>query len=262
VSVSATASSATEGGAAGEFTVSRSGSTANPLTVFYTVSGTATAGADYPALTGSAIIGAGSQTATLDVAALADGLVEPDETVVITLSAQIAYMIVGSGTATVTIQSTDTDVDGDGVADAVDNCPSTPNANQADTDGDGIGDACDAPPSVNLSAVVEQPIEADGTSLFRANRGSIPIKFALRANGQLTCDLPPATLTVMRTSGAATGPVNESLFQGPSDEGSNFRIADCRYHYNLRAGELGPGMYVIQINIAGVPVGTAQFGLR
>ncbi len=36
------------------------------------------------------------------------------------------------------------DADGDGVPDASDNCPDTPNPDQADSDGDGIGDACDA----------------------------------------------------------------------------------------------------------------------
>lgn len=35
------------------------------------------------------------------------------------------------------------DTDGDGVIDAVDNCPSIPNLDQADHDGDGLGDACD-----------------------------------------------------------------------------------------------------------------------
>jgi len=35
------------------------------------------------------------------------------------------------------------DSDSDGVLDPSDNCPDTPNANQADCDGDGIGDACD-----------------------------------------------------------------------------------------------------------------------
>jgi len=40
------------------------------------------------------------------------------------------------------------DSDGDGVPDAIDNCPTIPNANQVDSDGDGIGDACDAFPNI------------------------------------------------------------------------------------------------------------------
>ncbi|MEN0047155.1 MAG: LamG-like jellyroll fold domain-containing protein [Bacteroidota bacterium] len=36
------------------------------------------------------------------------------------------------------------DRDGDGVCDTDDNCPNTPNPNQADSDGDGIGDVCDS----------------------------------------------------------------------------------------------------------------------
>lgn len=37
----------------------------------------------------------------------------------------------------------DPDIDGDGVLNTADNCPVTPNADQADLDGDGLGDVCD-----------------------------------------------------------------------------------------------------------------------
>jgi beta-propeller repeat-containing protein/thrombospondin type 3 repeat protein len=40
-----------------------------------------------------------------------------------------------------------TDSDGDGIPDQIDNCPTTPNTNQADTDNDGVGDACDNCPT-------------------------------------------------------------------------------------------------------------------
>jgi hypothetical protein len=40
--------------------------------------------------------------------------------------------------------ATPPDCDGDGIVDSSDDCPGTPNADQADTDANGIGDACEA----------------------------------------------------------------------------------------------------------------------
>ena len=50
---------------------------------------------------------------------------------------------------TISITDVDEDSDGDGITNNLDNCPSTPNSDQADADGDGIGDVCDNAPTVS-----------------------------------------------------------------------------------------------------------------
>ena len=87
--------------------MTRTGATTAALTVNYTVGGTATAGSDYAALTGSVQIPAGAATATVTVTPINDTAVEPDETVVVTLSASAAYTVGAAASATVTIQSDD-----------------------------------------------------------------------------------------------------------------------------------------------------------
>jgi hypothetical protein len=54
-------------------------------------------------------------------------------------------------------------------------------------------------------AQVQQPINADGTSVFNAKRGVIPVAFKLTSDGVATCQLPPATISVFRTSGGLWG---------------------------------------------------------
>ncbi len=66
------------------------------------------------------------------------------------------------------------DSDDDGICDTEDNCPSTPNANQADGDGDGVGNACDNCPDV---ANPNQE-DSDGNGVGDACEG-----------GPITCDM-------------------------------------------------------------------------
>ena len=107
VSVIATDANASEAGAAGPdpgaFTVSRTGSTADSLTVNYTLNGSANNGSDYSTLSGSVTIPAGETTAAITVTPVLDRSFEGDETVVLTLAAGAAYAISNPASATVTI---------------------------------------------------------------------------------------------------------------------------------------------------------------
>lgn len=89
-------------GAAGRFTLYRSGGI-QPLSVSYTVSGSATAGADFAPLSGSVNIPPGARSTTLDVVPVADGVAEPPESVVITLLSNATYAVGSPAQATVTI---------------------------------------------------------------------------------------------------------------------------------------------------------------
>ena len=100
-------------------------------------------------------------------------------------------------------------------------------------------------------AQVQQPINPDGSSVFNVRRGVVPVKFTLTQDGNPTCTLPPATIAVTRTAGGTTGAIDESIYTGSADTGSNFRINGCQYIYNLTASALGVGTYRVDILING-----------
>jgi parallel beta-helix repeat protein len=87
----------------GTFTVNRTGSTSGPLTVSYLVGGTATAGQDYTALSGSLTIAGGQSSSALIVAPFNDVRPEATETVVVTLVGGSSYSVGSPSSATVMI---------------------------------------------------------------------------------------------------------------------------------------------------------------
>jgi hypothetical protein len=89
------------------FTVTRTGNTSAALTVQYGVSGKATPGADYLALSGTITIPAGATTAVITVTPLDDALVESNETVIVNLLSMPGYNVGTSSAATVKIASDD-----------------------------------------------------------------------------------------------------------------------------------------------------------
>lgn len=111
-------------------------------------------------------------------------------------------------------------------------------------------------------AQVQQPVNADGSSVFNGNRGVVPLKFNLIQDGASTCNLPPATLTLTRLVGGSTASVDENLYSMSADSGSNFRIVGCQYIYNLAASSVGPGQYKAGLIIGTEVVGTAYFQVK
>ncbi|MBD2620888.1 endo-1,3-1,4-beta-glycanase ExsH [Microcystis flos-aquae FACHB-1344] len=100
VTLAVSPSSVTEDGTSNlVYTFTRTGVTTNALTVNYTLGGTATLNTDYTrtGTTNTVTFAANSSTATVTVDPTADTIVEPDETVILTLAAGTGYTI---GTAT------------------------------------------------------------------------------------------------------------------------------------------------------------------
>lgn len=90
------------------FIVTRTGSSAAPITVFYSVAGVALHGTDYDALPGSVVIPAGQTQATITIMPRVDSFAEGSETVILALGGGFGYYQLNS-TATVTINDAPTD---------------------------------------------------------------------------------------------------------------------------------------------------------
>jgi hypothetical protein len=88
------------------------------------------------------------------------------------------------------------------------------------------------------------------------------VKFTLTENGTPVCTLPSPTIAVTRTGGGVIGEINESVYSGQADSGSNFRVLECQYHYNLNSSALGVGAYRFDVLINSHVVGSATFELK
>ena len=108
VTVAATDAAAAEAGLnPGTFTITRGIVTASPLTVNYTMGGTATNGVDYVTVNSNVIIAANSPTAIVTIAPINDAVFEVSETAILTLAAGTGYSVISPSSATVNIADND-----------------------------------------------------------------------------------------------------------------------------------------------------------
>ena len=100
--------------------------------------------------------------------------------------------------------------------------------------------------------LVRPPINADGSSIFSANRESVSVAFLLNKFGTRTCTLPLATIAIVRITDGKLASVRNS----------NLWITGCRYAYDLKPNRLGVGMYRADVSINGIMVGHAVFAVK
>jgi hypothetical protein len=102
----------TEGGTNPTFVFRSIGNGTGNITVNYTVSGTATAGSDYTALSGSVSVPAnGSNDTTVTIPLSNDTLPEATETVVVTITPSASYRAYNDASAEMVIQDNDSGAD-------------------------------------------------------------------------------------------------------------------------------------------------------
>ncbi|MBD2626982.1 Calx-beta domain-containing protein [Trichormus variabilis] len=90
------------------FTLTRTGDLSAALNVSYSLGGTATVGSDYTdSGAGTVSFAAGSATATITLPTIDDAVVDPNETIIASITAPTGYTISGSNTATATIADND-----------------------------------------------------------------------------------------------------------------------------------------------------------
>ncbi|MEO0572731.1 MAG: T9SS type A sorting domain-containing protein [Bacteroidota bacterium] len=138
------------------------------------------------------------------------------------------------------------DDDGDGVDNDMDNCPNTPNANQADADNDGIGDVCDddadndgVPDADDLcpNTPIGATVDFDGCEVF-----SLPSSnFSVKATGESCIENNDGQIEV-----TAMASLNylATLRGGDMDETVSFT-------QDLLLNNLASGSYELCITIAG-----------
>ena len=221
--------SVTEGGAL-SFTVTKTGSTSSSFSVNYaTANGTAIAGSDYTAASGTLTFAAAEMTKTVTVSTIDDTAVEGAETLYVNLSGATGGATITDSQGVGTINDNDTAATCNGVSFAI--------GNAADTEGNGLAFAVTKSGTASISCSVSYAT-ADGTAVapgdYTATSGTLAF-----AASETTKYVSVTTLI------NAPGESNETLYVNLSNPTNGSTIGDSQgvgtlYDYYDEGGG-GPG---------------------
>ena len=109
---------------------------------------------------------------------------------------------------------------------------------------------------------LQQPINADGSSIFKLNR-TIPVKFHLDDAAGSPVDDAVAKLSLAKVSGSVEGTEVEPTSSGVGDEGGTFRsVGNGDYHYNLSTKSLSAGTWSLRVTFKDGTIHRTHISLR
>ncbi len=191
VSIAATVPGAFEFGAlAGAFTVTRTGATSIPLSVLFTLGGSAANGTDFESIGSPVVIPAGASAANIAIAPISNNIAQGDRTVVLTLAASGESGLGANAVATVTVHDRPIDLWRFTQFGAAAN--TAPASDTASWAGDGVtnlikyGTGTD--PKISDVAIVPRPALADGylTLSFTPNPDATDVAYIVESSTNCT----------------------------------------------------------------------------
>ena len=228
VSFASASQSVAEGSGTRNVKLRLSTAPAGDITVKYTVGGTATAGSDYTALSGTVSVPKGATTATIPVTVIDDGVGEDGETVVLKLTGNSGYGVASADTHTLTI---------------VDNEPraSFASASRSVTESSGTHD-------VRLG-------------LDRAPDRDITVKYTVGGTAMAGSDFTALSSTVTVPRGAKTATVPVTVIDDSENERDETVVLKLTGSAGYRVGRLDAHTLTIAANDEPM-VSFAEWGLQ
>ncbi len=176
----------------GAFTITRTGDTTNPLTIQYTIAGTATNGSDYGQLANTVEIPVGESSVIVTINPGDDADLENNETVTLQLTQTDNYSLGANTAATVTIVDNDT---------AVNTLVTNNSDNQLSSL---VYDATEVADSSNITTKLTDNVQDLGTSAYFANLIGlyevVDANGGIDTNGDGNADLLPSNLGYARAA--------------------------------------------------------------
>ena len=215
-----------------QFTVTLSAVTGQDVTVNYATSdGTATAGADYTAISATQLtIAAGATTATFNVGVLADTLDEANETVTLTLSSA-SNATISDATATLTITDDD----------------ATPSVDFNATSSNGAESASSKALTVDLSAAAGRDVTVNYAITGTATGSGTDFTLA---NGTLTISAgdTSGTITIASIINDTLDEANETVIVTLSSPGNATLGSDKTHTYTINDNDATPSLSINDVS--------------